>query len=115
MNYAVSNIICAIVYGSRFEYDDPKFMAMVNRANENIRLAGSASVQVTMMTFTMVFSCLLLCSRTFCEMLSHSDSEDHSTELLMKMSFLDLASESAFLQSIMIATFLWKHHDRNFA
>ncbi|XP_031420559.1 cytochrome P450 2K1-like [Clupea harengus] len=46
VNYAVSNIICAIVYGSRFEYDDPKFMSMVNRANENIRLAGSASVQL---------------------------------------------------------------------
>ena len=46
MNYAVSNIISAIIYGSRFEYDDPKFTSMVNRANETIRLTGSPSVQV---------------------------------------------------------------------
>ncbi|KAJ3600407.1 hypothetical protein NHX12_031391 [Muraenolepis orangiensis] len=46
INYAVSNIICSIVYGSRFEYDDPEFIAMVNRANETIRLAGSPSVQI---------------------------------------------------------------------
>ena len=38
MNYAVSNIISAIIYGSRFEYDDPEFTAMVDRANETIRL-----------------------------------------------------------------------------
>ncbi|KAG7264018.1 hypothetical protein CRUP_011347 [Coryphaenoides rupestris] len=46
INYAVSNIICSIVYGSRFEYDDPEFKAMVNRANESIRLAGSPAVQL---------------------------------------------------------------------
>ena len=46
MNYAVSNIISAIIYGSRFEYDDPEFTAMVDRANETIRLTGSPSVQV---------------------------------------------------------------------
>ncbi|KAL6476320.1 hypothetical protein MHYP_G00148190 [Metynnis hypsauchen] len=45
VNYAVSNIISAIVYGSRFEYSDPLFKDMVNRANENIKLIGSASVQ----------------------------------------------------------------------
>ena len=46
MNYAVSNIICAIIYGSRFEYDDPEFKAMVGRTNEIIRLLGSPSAQV---------------------------------------------------------------------
>ncbi|XP_063045933.1 cytochrome P450 2K1-like [Engraulis encrasicolus] len=46
VSYAVSNVICAIVYGSRFEYDDPKFKAMVQRANDNIRLSGSPSVQL---------------------------------------------------------------------
>ncbi|XP_040046632.2 cytochrome P450 2K1 isoform X1 [Gasterosteus aculeatus] len=44
MNYAVSNIICSIVYGSRFEYRDKDFKLMVDRANENIQLAGSPSV-----------------------------------------------------------------------
>ncbi|KAM3597439.1 uncharacterized protein V6R79_004542 [Siganus canaliculatus] len=45
-NYATSNIICSIVYGSRFEYDDPVFTKMVGRANEIIRLTGSASLQL---------------------------------------------------------------------
>uniref|UniRef100_A0A668A3K4 Cytochrome P450 2K1-like n=1 Tax=Myripristis murdjan TaxID=586833 RepID=A0A668A3K4_9TELE len=44
--YAVSNIICSIVYGSRFEYADPEFKAMVNRASDNIRLAGCPSIQL---------------------------------------------------------------------
>ena len=50
VNYAVSNIICAIVYGNRFEYTDPEFTKMVDRANENIRLGGSPSMQVLMHT-----------------------------------------------------------------
>ncbi|XP_035472854.1 cytochrome P450 2K1 isoform X1 [Scophthalmus maximus] len=46
MNYAVSNIICAMVYGNRFEYDDPEFTSMVDRANRNIQIAGSPSAQI---------------------------------------------------------------------
>ncbi|XP_056261444.1 cytochrome P450 2K1-like isoform X1 [Seriola aureovittata] len=46
MNYAVSNIICSIVYGSRFEYDDTEFTSLVDRTNRNIQLAGSPSIQV---------------------------------------------------------------------
>ncbi|KAK3552276.1 hypothetical protein QTP86_007494 [Hemibagrus guttatus] len=45
MNYAVSNIISSIVYGNRFEYSDPQFKEMVNRANENVRIGGSASMR----------------------------------------------------------------------
>uniref|UniRef100_A0A8C1M6W7 Cytochrome P450, family 2, subfamily K, polypeptide 22 n=1 Tax=Cyprinus carpio TaxID=7962 RepID=A0A8C1M6W7_CYPCA len=44
VNYAVSNIISSIVYGSRFEYTDPRFTEMVNRANENVRISGSISM-----------------------------------------------------------------------
>ncbi|GAA6236348.1 cytochrome P450 2K1-like, partial [Lates japonicus] len=46
MNYAVSNIICSMVYGSRFEYDDPEFTSLVDRTNRNIQLAGSSSMQL---------------------------------------------------------------------
>ncbi|XP_030646570.1 cytochrome P450 2K1 [Chanos chanos] len=46
VNYAVSNIISSIVYGNRFDYNDPQFKAMVNRANENVRINGSVSVQL---------------------------------------------------------------------
>uniref|UniRef100_A0A8C7Y6J1 Cytochrome P450 2K1-like n=1 Tax=Oryzias sinensis TaxID=183150 RepID=A0A8C7Y6J1_9TELE len=40
LNYATSNIISSIVYGSRFDYDDPRFRNMVSRANETIRING---------------------------------------------------------------------------
>ncbi|XP_054473937.1 cytochrome P450 2K1-like [Anoplopoma fimbria] len=46
INYAVSNIICSIVYGNRFEYDDPEFTSLVDRTNRNIQLLGSPSVQL---------------------------------------------------------------------
>ncbi|KAM6965913.1 cytochrome P450 2K1-like [Tautogolabrus adspersus] len=46
VNNAVSNIICSIVYGNRFEYDDPMFVSMVDRANRNTQLMGSASIQL---------------------------------------------------------------------
>ncbi|KAM8724740.1 cytochrome P450 2K1-like isoform 4-T4 [Acanthopagrus schlegelii] len=41
---AASNIISAIVFGKRFEYEDPVFQAMVKRAHETIHLTGSASI-----------------------------------------------------------------------
>ncbi|KAK9978450.1 hypothetical protein ABG768_020201 [Culter alburnus] len=46
VNYAVSNIISSIVYGSRFEYTDPRFTEMVDRANENVRVSGSATMML---------------------------------------------------------------------
>ncbi|KAM3864480.1 LOW QUALITY PROTEIN: cytochrome P450 2K1-like [Diretmus argenteus] len=45
MNYAASNIISSIVYG-KFDYTDPLFRDMVDRTNENIRLFGSAPIQL---------------------------------------------------------------------
>ncbi|XP_013865516.1 cytochrome P450 2K1 isoform X1 [Austrofundulus limnaeus] len=46
LNYATSNIISSIVYGRRFEYNDPRFRNLVDRANESIRIAGSAQIQI---------------------------------------------------------------------
>ncbi|KAM9798172.1 LOW QUALITY PROTEIN: cytochrome P450 2K1-like [Neosynchiropus ocellatus] len=46
MNYSTANIICSMVYGTRFDYDDPQFRAMVYRLTQNVRLLGSPSVQV---------------------------------------------------------------------
>ncbi|XP_073693211.1 cytochrome P450 2K6-like [Garra rufa] len=43
---AVSNIICAIVYSTRFEYSNTKLHHMVKRAYENMKMTGSASVQL---------------------------------------------------------------------
>ncbi|KAM3598030.1 uncharacterized protein V6R79_012537 [Siganus canaliculatus] len=46
VGYAVSNIICSVVYGKRFEYDDPVFKSMVARANKNTQLLGSPTIQL---------------------------------------------------------------------
>ncbi|XP_026196736.1 cytochrome P450 2K4-like isoform X1 [Anabas testudineus] len=46
MNYAVSNIICSMVYGNRFEYDDPEFTSLVDRTNKNIKLLGSRAIRI---------------------------------------------------------------------
>ncbi|KAF4115660.1 hypothetical protein G5714_003149 [Onychostoma macrolepis] len=46
VNLAVSNIISAIVYGSRFEYNNTELHRMVRRANTTMQMTGSASVQL---------------------------------------------------------------------
>ncbi|CAI5684570.1 cytochrome P450 2K1 [Oreochromis niloticus] len=46
VNCAVSNIICSIVYGSRFEYNDPEFTSLVDGTSRMIRLGGSPSIQI---------------------------------------------------------------------
>ncbi|KAF5896962.1 cytochrome P450 2K1-like, partial [Clarias magur] len=46
LNFATSNVISAIVYGSRFQYSDPEFKEMISRTNENIKLTGSPSIQM---------------------------------------------------------------------
>ncbi|CAI5684521.1 unnamed protein product [Oreochromis niloticus] len=47
INCAVSNIICSIVYGSRFEYNDLEFTSMIDRVNRNAKILGSPSIQWT--------------------------------------------------------------------
>ncbi|XP_016401437.1 cytochrome P450 2K3-like [Sinocyclocheilus rhinocerous] len=43
---AVSNVISAIIYSTRFEYSNTKLHHMVKRAYENMRMTGSTSVQL---------------------------------------------------------------------
>lgn len=47
VNRAVSNIICSLVYGYRFEYGDPEFTSLVDRTNKFLEVGGSPSIQVT--------------------------------------------------------------------
>ncbi|XP_060946123.1 cytochrome P450 2K1-like [Limanda limanda] len=46
VSYAVSNIICSLIYGQRYEYDDQQFRSMVDQAITNTQLMGSPSVQL---------------------------------------------------------------------
>ncbi|XP_073713852.1 cytochrome P450 2K1-like [Misgurnus anguillicaudatus] len=46
VNYAVSNIISAIVYGNRFEYEDPTFQEMVDVGNHVFHMMGSSAIQI---------------------------------------------------------------------
>ncbi|KAM9292163.1 uncharacterized protein RDI95_004276 [Morus bassanus] len=44
LNNAVSNVICSILFGERFEYDDPVFLTLLKLLNENTKLLGSPGV-----------------------------------------------------------------------
>ncbi|KAJ8017124.1 hypothetical protein DPEC_G00014500 [Dallia pectoralis] len=46
IHYAIANIICSIVYGSRFDYLDPRFRHSVDRVNDSLRLGGCASIEL---------------------------------------------------------------------
>nr|DBA19481.1 TPA: hypothetical protein GDO54_015314 [Pyxicephalus adspersus] len=44
MNSAVSNVICSIIFGKRFEYDDPLFKKLIQILAENAKLVGTPKV-----------------------------------------------------------------------
>ncbi|XP_054853270.1 cytochrome P450 2K6-like [Eublepharis macularius] len=44
MNAAAANIIVSILFGKRYEYEDPTFVRLLNLVNQNVRLVGSPSV-----------------------------------------------------------------------
>ncbi|XP_056359474.1 cytochrome P450 2K4-like [Oenanthe melanoleuca] len=46
LNNAVSNVICSILFGERFEYDDPVFLTLLKMINQNTKLLGSPMVQL---------------------------------------------------------------------
>ncbi|XP_078096014.1 uncharacterized protein LOC144510443 [Mustelus asterias] len=46
LNSAVANIICSIVFGDRFDYEDERFVNLVKRVNENIQILGSPMIQL---------------------------------------------------------------------
>ncbi|KAJ1082116.1 hypothetical protein NDU88_002286 [Pleurodeles waltl] len=46
INNAVSNIICSIVFGNRFEYDDPFFRNIIGLVNENMKKASGVWAQI---------------------------------------------------------------------
>ncbi|XP_069590375.1 cytochrome P450 2K1-like isoform X2 [Ranitomeya imitator] len=44
INTAISNVICSIIFGKRFEYDDPEFEKLIKIVDENVNLVGSPKV-----------------------------------------------------------------------
>ncbi|XP_075175298.1 cytochrome P450 2K4-like [Anomaloglossus baeobatrachus] len=45
-NSAVSNVICSIIFGKRFEYDDPMFEKLIRMLDENAKLVGTPKVML---------------------------------------------------------------------
>ncbi|KAM4713323.1 LOW QUALITY PROTEIN: cytochrome P450 2K1-like [Anableps anableps] len=46
ISYAVANIICSMVYGSRFKYSDSEFKTIVNRTSQGLHLLGTPAIQL---------------------------------------------------------------------
>ncbi|XP_073399241.1 cytochrome P450 2K1-like isoform X1 [Dendrobates tinctorius] len=44
INTAVSNVICSIIFGKRYEYDDPTFEKLIKILDDNAKLAGTPTV-----------------------------------------------------------------------
>ncbi|KFQ85954.1 Cytochrome P450 2H1 [Phoenicopterus ruber ruber] len=44
--HAVSNIICSIIFGDRFDYEDKKFVTLIDLLDENNKLQNSIQVQL---------------------------------------------------------------------
>ncbi|XP_025098460.1 cytochrome P450 2J2-like isoform X2 [Pomacea canaliculata] len=51
---SVSNNICSIVFGKRFEYEDPVFKGYMQRIEENIQAAGTVAVVQTFPVFRFI-------------------------------------------------------------
>lgn len=46
LNFAVCNIISSMVYGSRFEYEDPELQAIVKLAFKGLQYSNSPAIKV---------------------------------------------------------------------
>ena len=59
---AASNIICSLIYGERFEYDNPVFLALISRIQDLTKIAIGpwAMVQNTIITTTAATPLLLI-------------------------------------------------------
>ncbi|XP_030344646.1 cytochrome P450 2H1-like isoform X2 [Strigops habroptila] len=44
--HAVSNIICSIVFGDRFDYEDKKFLTLINLLDENMKYQNAIQTQL---------------------------------------------------------------------
>ncbi|NXD75517.1 CP2H2 protein, partial [Halcyon senegalensis] len=44
--HAVSNIICSIIFGDRFDYEDKKFLTLIDLIEENNKLQNSIQAQL---------------------------------------------------------------------
>ncbi len=51
LNNAVSNVICVLVFGHRFEYSDNDFQSLLKNINEAMYLDGNVWAQVNIFTF----------------------------------------------------------------
>ncbi|CAI5684568.1 unnamed protein product [Oreochromis niloticus] len=46
LSNATANVICSLIYGNRFDYNDPEFTSLVNRTCRNNKLLSTPSVQL---------------------------------------------------------------------
>uniref|UniRef100_A0A8C8S3B8 Cytochrome P450 n=1 Tax=Pelusios castaneus TaxID=367368 RepID=A0A8C8S3B8_9SAUR len=72
MNAAAANIIVSIIFGERFDYEDPTFLRLLSLISENLRLLGSPSI-----TLYNMFPALGFLLRNY-KIVLHNTEEFHS-------------------------------------
>uniref|UniRef100_A0A4W6DJ00 Cytochrome P450, family 2, subfamily AE, polypeptide 1 n=1 Tax=Lates calcarifer TaxID=8187 RepID=A0A4W6DJ00_LATCA len=81
VNNAVSNIICSLVFGHRFDYGDEKFMKLMKWFDKALRIQGSLWAQLYN-SFPLMMRCLPGPHQTFLQILK--DLKDFTREELKK-------------------------------
>ncbi len=92
LNNAVSNVICVLVFGNRFEYSDNDFQSLLKNINEALYLEAGICAQVNIFKFLYInfppFHCSAAsCSSFFsfitCPHGSCGECLDHTRKLLL--------------------------------
>uniref|UniRef100_I3J333 Cytochrome P450 n=1 Tax=Oreochromis niloticus TaxID=8128 RepID=I3J333_ORENI len=113
INNAVSNIICCLVFGNRFEYTDRQYQSILHNFNEVMRLQGSMSIQMyniipwlmkrlpgshkTMFTLTQVIKDFIeIRIREHRETLNPASPRDYIDAFLIEMAKVSIDKDSSF-------------------
>ncbi|XP_038057362.1 cytochrome P450 2C15-like [Patiria miniata] len=59
LSSAIANVICSVVYGSRYEYSDPRFVELLRAVYRNLELMGGATGAILFMPYSHLLASLV--------------------------------------------------------
>ena len=55
MNASVANVIVSVLFGKRFDHQDPQFLRLLTLTGENVKLIGRHRIAVTILSIHFYF------------------------------------------------------------